>query len=71
VLEENPRVTRFQNRFDDPEEEAPPEEGPIEDAEDDLVVGEDGDDADDKEENGSLGNQEAGDVEEKDLKDDD
>lgn len=59
VLEENPRVTRFQNRFDDPEEEVPPDDGPIEDADDDLVVDENDEGMDDKEEDGSLGNVDA------------
>lgn len=59
-MEENPRVTRFQNRFDDPEEPATQKDGPIEDADDDLVVGADINDAADDamEEDGSNGNRE-------------
>jgi len=57
-MEENPRVTRFQNRFDDPEEPATDQDGPVEDADDDLVVGVDMNDAgeDAMEEDGSNGN---------------
>lgn len=59
-MEENPRVTRFQNRFDDPEEPATRQDGPVEDADDDLVVGADINDAGDDamEEDGSNGNRE-------------
>lgn len=68
-MEENPRVTRFQNRFDDAEEPPPEQDVPVEDADDDLVVGTDinyaADDA--VEEDGSNGNREEYD---KTLKDD-
>lgn len=51
-------MTRFQNRFDDPEEPATDQDGPVEDADDDLVVGVDMNDAgeDAMEEDGSNGN---------------
>eukprot|EP00892_Ulva_mutabilis_P002758 jgi/Ulvmu1/12483/UM009_0136.1 len=58
IMEENPRVTRFQNRFDDPEENAADQDGPVEHADDDLVVGTDIHDAadDGMEEDVSNGN---------------
>ena len=61
-------MTRFQNRFDDPEESAPDQDGPVEDAEDDLVVGADMNDAGEEvmEDDGDNGNR---DEFEKGLKD--
>jgi hypothetical protein len=56
ILEDNPRVTRFQNRFDEPEEEHPADVGPVEEADDDLVIGEEFASGDNLEEDNSHGN---------------
>ena len=42
IIDDAPRVTRFQNRFDGAaDEDAPPEDATVEDAADDLVIGPD------------------------------